>query len=231
MKFKSAMFTQVSGSIGGMCCAHNQGGMYARARSLPTNPNTAAQIEVRDNLAYLSVAWNFDLVQADRDAWAAYAAANPITDALGEPLTLSGQQMFIRLNAARLIVPTFAAIPTPPAMNGLAPFSVPTFTANAGAPGDLEVAYDNADAWATVVGGALICYTGVAQSPGRSYYRGPWRYAGAVLGAVIPPTSPDNFAAGNGQTWAAGDTVAVKYRVVEASGRVSQFSYAKLVIA
>ena len=40
MLFKSAAFTQASGSVGGLTFAHNRGGMYTRARSIPVNPKT-----------------------------------------------------------------------------------------------------------------------------------------------------------------------------------------------
>ncbi|KKM06452.1 hypothetical protein LCGC14_1743870, partial [marine sediment metagenome] len=48
MLFKSGLITQGSGSIGGLTASHNRGGMYFRARTIPTNPATSFQTVVRN---------------------------------------------------------------------------------------------------------------------------------------------------------------------------------------
>jgi len=43
MKFKSPILSQASGSIAGITFSHNRGGMYVRARAVPTNPGSPQQ--------------------------------------------------------------------------------------------------------------------------------------------------------------------------------------------
>lgn len=103
MKFKSALVTQVSGSVGGMTGASNQGGLYFRARAIPTNPNSPAQQATRAAFAALVQAWAVDLTEAQRQAWTTYGINTPTTDTLGNPLTLTGQQWFVGNNTARRV--------------------------------------------------------------------------------------------------------------------------------
>lgn len=96
MKFKSQVLTQASGSIGGITYSHNRGGMYQRARAIPTNPNTPAQQLVRGGLAAAVAYWANSMTDAERLVWSTYAGNTPTTDALGDPLILTGQQAFLR---------------------------------------------------------------------------------------------------------------------------------------
>lgn len=90
--------TQMSGSIGGRVFSHNRGGPYVRTRAVPTNPQSQAQMDVRQALGYLSSLWSAKLT-ADKDAWTQWAIDNPVTNRLGEPITLDGHQAFIQLNS------------------------------------------------------------------------------------------------------------------------------------
>jgi len=101
MKFKSEIVTQASGSIGGTTYSHNRGGMYRRARSVPTNPNTTKQQAVRSIFSGLVSAWLNTLTQANRDTWKTYADNTPRMDSLGNELILTGQQMYVGANTGR----------------------------------------------------------------------------------------------------------------------------------
>ena len=107
----------ISGSLGGFTAARNRGGTYLRARAVPTNPNSTRQQAVRAILGTLSSAWSRDLDDAARALWSAYAQNNPITDKLGQSITLSGMAWFCRLNS-RLVDAGELALEAPPITSG-----------------------------------------------------------------------------------------------------------------
>lgn len=217
MKFKSALVTQASGSVGGATFAHNQGGLYVRARSIPTNPSSAFQVAVRANLAALSNAWSATLTAAQRAAWGVYAANVPLVNSLGDSINVSGIAMYNRSNAPRLQagVSTLAAAPT---NFNLGAFTIPTITCVA-ASSNLSVAFTNTDSWATAVGGYMFVYASRPQSPGINFFNGPYRFAGKISGAVVPPTSPVTIAVPFAA--AAGNKIFYSVRVSQVDGRLS----------
>lgn len=223
MLFKSEIVTQVSGSIGGTTYSHNSAGLYRRARSIPVNPNSAAQQGVRSNLTTLAQAWNAVLTQAMRDAWDNYATLSPITGKLGDELVLSGQQMYIRCNTVRLLG-GIARVDAGPTVPGLIALTTPVATISIIA-ASVSVAFDNTDAWANVVGGGLNIQTGRFISPGRNFFRGPYRHNSTVAGAAAPPASPeDTVNNAFGQVVAdatAGQKCALRYVAFEEDGRIS----------
>lgn len=191
MKFKSPVYTQASGSIGGLTYGHTRGVMYTRGRGVPTNPNTGSQQLARSALSSMSSQWA-TLSTSDQDGWTAYAAGTPLTNALGDPLTLTGQQMFVRCNTPRLRNGK-ALVTTPPLTLGVPTFTpmVPTITA--AVPGDISLAFTATDDWATEVGGYAFVQSGPAISPGRRYFKGPFFGVGSIAGALVAPTSPATF--------------------------------------
>jgi hypothetical protein len=119
-KFKPGpVVAAVSGSIGGTVFSHNRGGAYMRLRSIPANPQTIYQQNIRSFLALLSQNWR-SLSQEGQAAWANWATQNPITDALGESVTLSGHQAFIKLNH-RLLQAGDSIITVPPIVTSPVP--------------------------------------------------------------------------------------------------------------
>lgn len=217
MKYTSAIASTGSGSLGGATASHNKGGQYFRRRAIPTNPGSALQVAVRNLVSTYSAAWANVLTGAQRAAWATYAANVDWTDSLGQTIKLSGQQMYVRSQVARVQsgLSTVAAGPTvytlaqltTPSATGVAATSVYTFT------------FNNADLWATQVGGALLVYTSRPQSVGINYFKGPYRYAGRINGAVSPPTSPQTVT--GAFVGAAGAQVFWQVRAVNADGRMS----------
>lgn len=91
---------QLSGSVGGVVAGHNKGGQYLRNRSIPTNPNSVRQQTARVAFANASIEWK-SLTNAERTAWEAYAVGTPIQNRLGETITLSGFNHFLKTNAFR----------------------------------------------------------------------------------------------------------------------------------
>jgi len=91
-----ALATDISGSIGGTTFSHNRGGMYVRNRSIPTNPKTDYQTNIREILAELSAQWRG---LANKNAWTSWAQQNPVTNAIGAQITLTGHQAYVQLNS------------------------------------------------------------------------------------------------------------------------------------
>lgn len=189
MKFRSQVYTAVSGSIGGLTYSHNKGGMYTRGRATPTNPNTAAQQDARMAMSTLSTAWRDSLTAAQRIAWEAYAVNTPVADAFGEPLVLSGQQMYIRCNAPRVRA-ALARVDDGPTVFGQADLSPLALFWNGGVVNNFELSFDDTDAWANAAGGYLLIQTSHMVSGTINFLKGPFRYLDRVVGDAVPPISP-----------------------------------------
>lgn len=220
MKFKSAIITQASGSIGGATYAHNQGGLYIRARSIPTNPNTTPQQAARNAFGSLAMAWRETLTSAQRSAWEAYAANTPVTNSLGDSILLSGQQMFIRNNGARVRAGE-ALVAASPVGGGGTALTTPTFDTFTDGDGFGDVAYTNTDDWATAVGGFLIIQMSRQQNASINFFAGPFCYAATVDGAVVAPTSPVTVTSPFGETFSTGKRVYLRCIACSADGRIS----------
>ena len=187
MKFKSALLTQASGSIGGLTFSHNQGGLYTRARSIPTNPASSRQQIVRNAMPSAQVAWRA-LTESVRTEWRNYAQGTPIVNSLGDSIILSNLAMFLRQYVSRA-QNGVAQITTAPPTPGLAELSPVTVTRHL-AQSAFDFAFNNGDAWATVVGGYMAVYQSAPFKAVNNFFKGPYRLAGHVAGAVVPPTSP-----------------------------------------
>lgn len=196
MKFKSQVITQGSGSIGGTTYSHNRGGMYMRARAIPTNPNSLAQQGVRNSFSTLSQQWGGLLTQLQRDAWTAYAVTTPVTDRLGDPLTLTGQQMFIRCNSLRFLA-GYSAVADGPTTSGLAELGPVSMTGLLG-PDDLELQFAATGVWVAQNNAGLVVQTSHFVGPAINFHRSPFRVLEVILGsAVTPPNEPFNLGNSN----------------------------------
>lgn len=199
MKFKSALLTQVSGSIGGMTFAHNRGGLYIRTRAIPTDPNSAFQAALRAVFGALVQRWEATLTPAQRNVWDAYAAAVPLTGPLGDPITVSGLNHYLRSNTSRSRFGLPVLDDAPNILN-LGTLSLVTVTNATGAGQSVDVTFTAGDAW-NVAGGALFIFIARTQNTTINFFRGPYLFAAALLGSgpAVPPTtvsSPFFFGAG-----------------------------------
>lgn len=218
MKFKSALVTQISGSIGGMTGSHNKGGMYFRARTIPVNPNTPQQARVKAHMAAAASRWSGPGSPVDHEGWEGYAFFTPFLDSLGDSRILSGLAMFCRSAIAAqemgLAFPDDA-----PLYNLLTDTGALEFDADSVAT-DVDVTFDNTQEWATETGGALSIYASPGQNPTVNFYKGPYRYAGVILGdTTTPPTSPATIALPFGVN--SGQRVFFQARAYTADGRLS----------
>jgi hypothetical protein len=84
-----------SGSQANTTASHNRAGQYYRNRRSPVQPvGTGRRAFVRAAFGASSTAWAA-LTSAAQASWNAYAASHPITDALGQSITLTGHQSFV----------------------------------------------------------------------------------------------------------------------------------------
>lgn len=227
--FKSQILTQASGSVGGLTFGHNRGGLYMRARSIPVNPNTTRQAAVRAGLTQAVNNWNSVLTPAERAEWTTYAANTPVTSKLGDALTLSGQQMYIRTATVGAQLTTVGGfiypIPTAaPAVFNLGDFTTPTVpTADVvtGVSANVEMA----DAWAQETDSYMLLFQGRPMNASRNYFRGPWRLIGWVVGDSITPPTVITVSAANvairGYPLIAGQLTNLVVSVLRADGRLS----------
>jgi len=83
-----------SGSVNYETYSRNRFGQYVRNRSVPVQPRSPAQVQVRDYFTQATTAWA-ELTEAQRDAWSNWAATHPKTDQLGQTYTMTGHQAFV----------------------------------------------------------------------------------------------------------------------------------------
>lgn len=171
---KSTILAQISGSINGVTFAHNKGGAYARNRSIPSNPGTDRQDQVRTAMASLSNAWKYSLTQEQRVLWNNYGANTTVLNRLGDSIQLSGIAAFQRINLFRLSTLEEDMVVTPPSdleVRDPAPTFVSSgVTSTLITPPTLDVTL----AGGTVSGYALAYYYSGPLSPGINFYRGPY---------------------------------------------------------
>jgi hypothetical protein len=106
-----------SGSVGGVTSAHNRFGQYRRARSIPVNPNSPKQGQVRARLSANAAAWR-TLTANQREGWDSLGMNVQRNDALGQSYTLTGFMAYcmvnnLNLTAGNAIVADAPAISTP----------------------------------------------------------------------------------------------------------------------
>jgi len=207
--------------VGGLTGSRNRGGMYLRSRAIPTDPASAAQIAVRNLFGVVSAAWSSTLTSAERAAWNLYGSNVPVTDALGDSINLSGQQWYVGANTLRLRAGLSII------SDGPTTFSRPSFTSPSSATieqtDDVGFVYDNTDGWANETGGALLCFAGKPVAPSINFFKGPFRYAGKIVGDdTTPPTSPAALTSPFTQT--DGQNVWIRLVAVLADGRFSPSS-------
>jgi hypothetical protein len=181
-----------SGSIGGVVHSHNRSGAYIRAKVIPTNPNTASQAAVRVRFGSLVAAWK-NATAEERSTWDAYAATIVRKNALGASFVPTGREMFIGDNSTRMQM-GLAMILNNMAIGGdLLSVGQSYVMTNAGptATTHLMVDMNTSHTW-YMVGGALGYYLSTPRPSTVNFFKGPYSYAGKILGADTPPLAASN---------------------------------------
>lgn len=118
------MSAEVRGALGGIVFNTWKGINYVKTNTSPTGQGTAKRLAAQALLIQVSQLWK-GLTDPNRAAWAAYAAAHPVTDWTGAPKHLTGQNWFVKLTTQLLRLGN-AAVDTPPVVN--APDALTAFT-------------------------------------------------------------------------------------------------------
>lgn len=171
----------LSGSAGGITASHNKGGQYFRLRSIPTNPSSTKQQEVRAILASQSQGWA-DRTDAERNAWENWAQENTITNALGDSILMSGHQAYIKLNS-RLDLDGDTLLTVPPIINAPAALESAVQAADIGV-GAVDLTFTATPLPATV---KLWMTAAVTNSPGISFIKNLLRFVGTSAAAETSP--------------------------------------------
>jgi hypothetical protein len=218
VKFRGTHLTDASGSLVGVTYSHNRGGTYTRGRAVPVNPNTVFQQQVRSWFANAQAAWNGTLTTAQRTAWDTYALNTPVADSLGNQINAGGKGMFTRGYVPR-IQAGLALVAAGPSTYGLPPLTAPGITSLTASTKIAIITFTNTDGWATAVVGALLVFMSRPQSPSINSFKGPYRFAGKILGAASPPTSPQNIT--GPFPMVAGQVTFFRFVAVTTDGRLS----------
>lgn len=213
----------ISGSIGGTVFSHNRFGAYIRNRTNPINPKSNRQSAIRILMMFLAEQWReAPMTDEIREAWQTYASSFNWSNRIAEGVTLLGFNAFIQCNAARMTA-GFDFISAAPAALGLPPgdpeFVISNVDANAQT---YDVAFDDGFDWCKEDGGALMISQGRPQSASHTFFGGPWRYDGRLIGETADPiTSPLNARPIKGFPLVTGQKIWWEARITRADGRVS----------
>ena len=215
-----AGITDARGSIGGTTLSRNRYGNYMRARITPVNPNSSAQQKVRNDMGSVVSLWFSTLSSVQRAAWGVYAAGINFTNKLGESITLTGFNHFVRTNIARKSN-GMTIVTTAPVELTLPPTDSEFDIAVSEGSQLMTVTFDDTADWCSEDSGHMSIHQGMPQNSARNFFGGHFRRIGNILGnSAAPITSPQTVtltfpAAVTQKDWAFG-------RVQRADGRLSE---------
>lgn len=213
---------QRSGSIGGTTWSHNRSGVYIRNRSIPVNPNSDRQVTIRNAVRNLAIDWNDTLTPAQRNSWDVYAANVTWVNRLGQTISLTGLNHFIRSNSIR-IQGGQAQVDDGPTFFTLASAETSLSVTASEATQQYTVAYNDTKPWVSTDGAFEFFWAGLPQNASRKFFGGPYRAAGGVSGdAGVPPVSPQIVPAPF--PFAEGQRLWFRTRITYSDGRLSELA-------
>lgn len=177
----SAVVGDARGKTGGTVFTKGRHGAFIRRKVSPIQPRTSAQQNVRASFTALSKAWSGALMDdTKRAAWNALASAYPQKDKFGASHTLTGLQLFQKLNRQ---LATFGLGPIYDAPATLAAGFPGTLTLTATSPSTLSL--NAATAPAAGENGAI--FAAAQQSPGRTFVGARYRFIDVTGVATAGP--------------------------------------------
>lgn len=219
MLFEPLLGTALSGKLGGIVASHNAGGSYFRKLVIPTDPSSPEQNQIRNAVTNLTNRWVNVLSQVQRDLWAVYAANVTLVNRLGNPINISGISQYVRSNVTRSQSAALARVNGGPTVFDLGEFTAPTMAIATGTQ-LITVTFDDTDAWASEDDSAMMVYASRPQNQTVNFFKGPYRFAGPLLGDVaIPLVSPQDIPVPFPVI--AGQRVHLYVRVTRGDGRLS----------
>lgn len=172
------------GSIGGNCFSRARSGATLKARIKGTNPISLRQSIARVNLNQVVKAWQFQLTDIDRLAWAAWASSNPVLNRFGQTVTQAAFNAFCQLNT-RLLAITVPISLTPPASTAINTMVSLTITCDQGGSPIYEV---NPQATALTGDEGFMLWLSPFVSPGKGFISHQLRL---INNAISPAGSYD----------------------------------------
>ena len=147
---------------------NSRNGLVSRALVIPTNPRTDAQLRIRDFLSNVASSWR-TLSQEERDAWTAAAKQRQSKPSVGQSGSLSGFQLYIKINCSLLVI-GHAEVTAPPQMPSFDTLPVSGLTiTNAAGVITLKLTTTSAPADGTMLRGAPPCSQGRNCTPDVVY--------------------------------------------------------------
>jgi hypothetical protein len=226
MKIKSTLLSQASGALAGAVASHNRGGMYLRARSIPTNPATDPQKNMRAALGAIVGVFQ-SLTDIERQSWSDYADNVLITDRLGEPRKATELNMFIKCQSMRMNLFGLSEVSrtAPTTYNTGAIPVIVSLTATYYSPGLLKCVsvINTPDApVVAVTGDRMLIFFSPPQNPSILSYKGPFLFATwtEIGNLAAQPVTYMPYFPGNWKL-AGGDKVFVRALVTRKDGRYS----------
>lgn len=168
------------GSAGAITYSRNRSGAYIRQKVSPVNPSTARQTLVRQRFSTLSVNWGNVLTVAQRTAWLALAAVNPVTDVFGNSQVLTGLQLYQRVNRnlQEIGVTVLDVAPADQSVVPLASLSAAATTSTQ----LIEVGFTASPLGAQ---SQLLIYATAPMSPGKAFFKPLLRVIGPSGAAAV----------------------------------------------
>lgn len=177
----SALVSDIRNKLNGSVMSKNRYGSYMRNKITPVNPQTTYQQQARMLLGSLSSSWA-SLSEAQRAGWIALANGVPFTDIFGDVKHLSGQVMFVKLNA-NLEKVGLTANDTAPVMQEIPPFLLEGMdaeeTSGVISTLDLEFAQQTIPA-----GFEVMVYATPGVKPGVNFVKNQYRFLGSLDSVV-----------------------------------------------
>jgi hypothetical protein len=222
----------MSGSIGAKTASHNKSGAYFRTRSIPTNPNSIRQQDVRGYFGSLVQAWLNTLSAAQRTGWNTYAENVPMLDKLGQTIYLTGQNHFVRSNVPRLLIGEAVIVAAPEVYNtGEPPTGI--HTTNGSVPNTIGIDAGGSAMLTTIeidgeanVDGDLLLFISNPLNATINYFKGPYQLIDSL--AVTATDTSEAWATAfasllNANGAPAADTYrGLRARIAYDDGRLSQ---------
>ena len=161
------MASDVRGSMGGSVFSRNRSGIYIRRRVVPVNPQTGPQSEARNRISDLQALFRDVLTADQRAMWSALAAGSTAKNKVGLAITLTAQNMYIKVNTLKLRCGLGAmhVAPAPPVG-----CDAPEVTV-LGDTGGVKI---TACTPAIVTDECFYVQVGLAVNQTVQYYKGPW---------------------------------------------------------
>lgn len=183
MKAKFGMVVVAgSGKIGGHVASRNRAGAYFRTKVTPVNPQSTAQLAVRNRLGTRSQAWR-GLTDTQRAAWNGAVSAFAKTDIFGDLKNPSGFNLYQAINNNLLTVGG-AAISVPPQPGAVSTVTITSITPAAGT-GLIPMVLSGAVPAST----AVKVFATAPQSPGVSFVKSEYRLITTLPAATATPVA------------------------------------------